>query len=53
MSEWQRVVKDRIFPWHPARKNLPSSMLLEPVTYSLIRIGVIQYNCTSGILQNS
>jgi hypothetical protein len=26
-------------------------MLLEPVTYSLIRIGGIQYNCTSGILQ--
>jgi hypothetical protein len=35
----------------PARKNLPSSMLLEPVTYSLIGIGGVQYNCTSGILQ--
>jgi len=39
-------------PADPARKNLPSSMLLEPVTYCLIRIGGTQYNCTSGILQS-
>jgi hypothetical protein len=53
MSEWYRVVRDEYSPGSPARKNLPFSRLLKPVPYSLIRTGVIQYNCTSGILQKS
>ena len=38
---------------NPARENLSSSVLLKPVTCSLIRTGVVHYNCTSEILQKS